>query len=142
MEIVSEYFFPSSEGKTLIHVNQWTPVGREIIGVYDRHTVDGGFQFTVLVGMKTGDKMVRCIADDIYVRILSGDVIERFCDIIRQHFFIDDLTVPAVCDPSAVKGQDITPEFMETKQFGKRSDAFGGPSACQNNFFSMALNID
>ena len=33
MEIVSEYFFPSSEGKTLIHVNQWTPVGREIIGV-------------------------------------------------------------------------------------------------------------
>ena len=33
MAIVSEYFFPSSEGKTLIHVNQWTPVGREIAGV-------------------------------------------------------------------------------------------------------------
>ena len=33
MAIVSEYFFPSSDGKTLIHVNQWTPVGREIAGV-------------------------------------------------------------------------------------------------------------
>ncbi len=33
MAIISEYFFPSSEGKTLIHVNQWTPVGREIRGV-------------------------------------------------------------------------------------------------------------
>lgn len=33
MAIVSEYYFPSSNGKTLIHVNQWTPVGREIIGV-------------------------------------------------------------------------------------------------------------
>ena len=33
MAITSEYFFPSSDGKTLIHVNQWTPVGREIIGV-------------------------------------------------------------------------------------------------------------
>jgi len=26
MSITSEYFFPSSDGKTLIHVNQWTPV--------------------------------------------------------------------------------------------------------------------
>jgi len=33
MAIVSEYFFPSANGKTLIHVNQWTPVGREIRGV-------------------------------------------------------------------------------------------------------------
>ena len=33
MAIVSEYFFPSSNGKTLIHVHQWTPVGREIRGV-------------------------------------------------------------------------------------------------------------
>jgi len=33
MAIISEYFFPSSDGKTLIHVNQWTPVGREIAGV-------------------------------------------------------------------------------------------------------------
>ena len=33
MSIVSEYFFPSSDGKTLIHVNQWTPAGREIAGV-------------------------------------------------------------------------------------------------------------
>ena len=33
MSIVSEYYFPSSDGKTLIHVNQWTPVGREIVGV-------------------------------------------------------------------------------------------------------------
>ncbi len=108
----------------------------------ERHMVDGGFQFTVLVGMKTGDKMVRCIADDIYVRILSGDIIERFCHIIRQCLFIDDLIAPAVCDPSAVEGQDITPEFMQTKQSGKRSDASGGASACQNDFFSTVLNID
>ena len=33
MSIRSEYFFPSSDGKTLIHVNQWTPVNREIRGV-------------------------------------------------------------------------------------------------------------
>jgi len=33
MAIVSEYFFLSSNGKTLIHVHQWTPVGREIRGV-------------------------------------------------------------------------------------------------------------
>ena len=33
MAIISEYFFPSSDGKTLIHVNQWTPMGREIVGV-------------------------------------------------------------------------------------------------------------
>lgn len=33
MSIRSEYFFPSSDGKTLIHVNQWTPVKREIRGV-------------------------------------------------------------------------------------------------------------
>lgn len=33
MAIASEYFFPSSNGETLIHVNQWTPVGREIVGV-------------------------------------------------------------------------------------------------------------
>ena len=33
MAIVSEYFFPSSDGKTLIHVNQWTPSDREIVGV-------------------------------------------------------------------------------------------------------------
>lgn len=33
MAIVSEYFFPSNEGKTLIHVTQWTPVGREAAGV-------------------------------------------------------------------------------------------------------------
>lgn len=33
MAIVSEFFFPSSDGKTLIHVNQWTPVDREIVGV-------------------------------------------------------------------------------------------------------------
>ena len=31
--IHSEYFFPSSDGKTLIHVNQWTPLNREIRGV-------------------------------------------------------------------------------------------------------------
>ena len=33
MSIVSEYFFPSSDGKTLIHVNQWTPVNAEVVGV-------------------------------------------------------------------------------------------------------------
>lgn len=33
MAITSEYFFPSSDGKTLIHVNQWTPSGRDIVGV-------------------------------------------------------------------------------------------------------------
>ena len=33
MAIISEYFFPSSDGKTLIHVNQWTPSGRSIAGV-------------------------------------------------------------------------------------------------------------
>lgn len=33
MAIVSEYFFPSSNGETLIHVNQWTPVDREVAGV-------------------------------------------------------------------------------------------------------------
>lgn len=33
MSIRSEYFFPSSDGKTLIHVNQWTPMNREIRGV-------------------------------------------------------------------------------------------------------------
>ena len=33
MTIVSEYFIPSSDGKTLIHVDQWTPVGRSIVGV-------------------------------------------------------------------------------------------------------------
>ncbi len=33
MAITSEYFFPSSDGKTLIHVNQWTPAGRDIVGV-------------------------------------------------------------------------------------------------------------
>lgn len=33
MAIISEYFFPSSDGRTLIHVNQWTPVSREIVGV-------------------------------------------------------------------------------------------------------------
>lgn len=33
MAIVSEYYFPSSNGRTLIHVDQWTPVGREIVGV-------------------------------------------------------------------------------------------------------------
>lgn len=29
MSITSEYYFPSSDGKTLIHVNQWTPVSRK-----------------------------------------------------------------------------------------------------------------
>ena len=33
MAIVSEYYFPSSNGETLIHVHQWTPTGREIKGV-------------------------------------------------------------------------------------------------------------
>ena len=33
MEIVSEFYFPSSDGKTLIHVNQWTPVPGEVRGV-------------------------------------------------------------------------------------------------------------
>ena len=33
MTIVSEYFIPSSDGKTLVHVDQWTPVGRNIVGV-------------------------------------------------------------------------------------------------------------
>jgi len=33
MAIVSEYYFPSSEGSTLIHVNQWTPTGRTVRGV-------------------------------------------------------------------------------------------------------------
>lgn len=33
MAITSEYYFPSSDGKTLIHVNQWTPNDRKIIGV-------------------------------------------------------------------------------------------------------------
>ena len=33
MAITSEFFFPSSDGKTLIHVNQWTPSERRILGV-------------------------------------------------------------------------------------------------------------
>ena len=33
MEVVSEYFFRSSNGETWIHVNQWTPLGQEIRGV-------------------------------------------------------------------------------------------------------------
>ena len=33
MSIRSEYYFTSSDGKTLIHVNQWTPLNREIRGV-------------------------------------------------------------------------------------------------------------
>lgn len=33
MAIISEYYFPSSDGSTLIHVNQWTPAGRKIKGV-------------------------------------------------------------------------------------------------------------
>ena len=32
MAITSEFFFPSSDGKTLIHVNQWTPSERRILG--------------------------------------------------------------------------------------------------------------
>lgn len=33
MAITSEFYFPSSDGKTLIHVNQWTPTERSIVGV-------------------------------------------------------------------------------------------------------------
>ena len=33
MSVRSEYFFTSSDGKTLIHVNQWTPLNRRILGV-------------------------------------------------------------------------------------------------------------
>ena len=33
MAIVSEFYIPSSDGRTLIHVNQWTPGGRTITGV-------------------------------------------------------------------------------------------------------------
>ena len=33
MSIRSEYYFTSSDGKTLIHVNQWTPLNRTIRGV-------------------------------------------------------------------------------------------------------------
>ena len=33
MAITSAFFFPSSDGKTLIHVNQWTPSERRILGV-------------------------------------------------------------------------------------------------------------
>ena len=33
MSIYSEYYFTSSDGKTLIHVNRWTPLMREIRGV-------------------------------------------------------------------------------------------------------------
>ena len=33
MAITSEFYFPSSDGKTLIHVNQWTPTERGITGV-------------------------------------------------------------------------------------------------------------
>lgn len=33
MSIRSEYYFTSSDGKTLIHVNQWTPLNRKIRGV-------------------------------------------------------------------------------------------------------------
>lgn len=33
MSICSEYYFTSADKKTLIHVNQWTPLGREIRGV-------------------------------------------------------------------------------------------------------------
>ena len=33
MAITSEYYFPSSDGRTLIHVNQWTPNDRAIRGV-------------------------------------------------------------------------------------------------------------
>lgn len=33
MSIVSEFYFPSSDGKTLIHVHQWTPVSRGVKGV-------------------------------------------------------------------------------------------------------------
>ena len=33
MSVFSEYYFPSSDGKTLIHVDQWTPVSRPVRGV-------------------------------------------------------------------------------------------------------------
>lgn len=33
MSIRSEYYFTSSDGKTLIHVNQWTPLNRAVRGV-------------------------------------------------------------------------------------------------------------
>ncbi len=33
MTVTSEFYFPSSNGETLIHVNQWTPVDREVRGV-------------------------------------------------------------------------------------------------------------
>lgn len=33
MVIASEFYFPSSDGRTLIHVNQWTPLGGPIAGV-------------------------------------------------------------------------------------------------------------
>ena len=33
MSVTSEFFFPSSDGKTLIHVNQWTPLSRPIRGI-------------------------------------------------------------------------------------------------------------
>lgn len=33
MLVRSEYFFPSHDGKTLIHVNQWTPLCRPVLGV-------------------------------------------------------------------------------------------------------------
>ena len=33
MSIRSEYYFTSADGKTLIHVNQWTPLNREIRGI-------------------------------------------------------------------------------------------------------------
>lgn len=33
MVIASEFYFPSSDGRTLIHVNQWTPLGGPVAGV-------------------------------------------------------------------------------------------------------------
>ena len=33
MAVFSEFYFPSSDGKTLIHVNQWTPIGAPPRGV-------------------------------------------------------------------------------------------------------------
>ena len=33
MVIASEFYFPSSDGRTLIHVNQWTPLGGPAAGV-------------------------------------------------------------------------------------------------------------
>ena len=33
MFVTSEFYFPSSDGRTLIHVNQWTPLGRPVAGV-------------------------------------------------------------------------------------------------------------